>query len=59
LTQNELWRSDGRYFVMLTVAARTDSESWLVVCGEGSLGETESLVVGGQPGEYPARQGLT
>lgn len=46
----------GRYFVMLTSAAQTDAESWLVACRDGEHGGTELLVVGGQPGNYPARQ---
>ena len=46
----------GRYFVMLTVAAQTDEESWLVACRDGAETGTEPLVVGGQRGNYPARQ---
>jgi hypothetical protein len=46
----------GRYFVMLTLDARTEDESWLVATREAAADTTESLVVGGQPGLYPARQ---
>jgi hypothetical protein len=46
----------GRYFVMLTIEAHTPDESWLVACSEGGDEAVESLVVGGQPGNYPARQ---
>jgi Immunity protein Imm1 len=45
-----------RYFVMLTLDARSEDESWLVVCREGAEEGTQSLVVGGQPGWYSARQ---
>jgi hypothetical protein len=47
---------DGRYFVMLTTAAQTGEESWSVACLDATEEGTESLVVGGQPGDYPARQ---
>lgn len=46
----------GRFFVMLTVAAHTDAESWFVAYREGAEGSTEPLVVGGQAGNYPRRQ---
>ena len=46
----------GRFFVMVTVDAQTDKESWFVACREHAEHGTESLTVGGQAGEYPVRQ---